>query len=83
MRRDPSEDRASRVNGVLRYLSGTMAVLYILLGTAILLTHNSEKFEETYRTLGPYPWRWIGLALLIYGLFRAYNVYNRYFRKEE
>jgi uncharacterized membrane protein YbhN (UPF0104 family) len=83
MRRDPNEERASRMNGVLKYLSGMMAVLYILLGTAILLTHNNENFEETYRNLGSYPWRWIGVALLVYGLFRSYSVYNRYFRNEE
>ena len=81
MRNDPNEEKSSRANVVLKYLAGTMAVLYVFSGTAILLTYQSENFKKVYQNLGPYPWG-LGIALLLYGLFRGYKVYQQYFRKE-
>jgi hypothetical protein len=79
MRNHPTEDRSSHANVVLKYLAGTMAVLYIISGTAILLTYRSEDFKHIYQNLGPYPWG-LGIALLLYGLFRGYKVYQQYFQ---
>jgi hypothetical protein len=82
MRNHPHEDKSSRANAVLKYLAGTMAVLYISSGTAILLTYRNENFKATYQNLEPYPWG-IALALIVYGLFRGFKVYQQYFRHRE
>ena len=79
MRNHPTEDRSSHASVVLKYLAGTMAVLYIISGTAILLTSQSEDFKHIYQNLGPYS-KGFGIVLILYGLFRGYKVYQQYFQ---
>ena len=67
----------SPFNAVIKYLAGAMAVLYIGVGTAILL--QAPMFANLS---GHYSWL-LGILLIVYGLFRGYKVYQRYFKNNE
>jgi len=71
---DPNEVRPRHQSTVFKYLAGTMAVLYIIGGTAILL-----EIRNLGNVLGPYT-KLFGATLILYGLFRGYKVYERYFQ---
>jgi uncharacterized protein YjeT (DUF2065 family) len=63
-------DQVSRVFGII------MVVLYIVLGTTIILkAHLMSNIPENTA-------RMFGVVLILYGLFRAYKVYLRYFKAE-
>jgi hypothetical protein len=79
MKKDPNE--ASRSN-IVKYLAGTMAVLYVFSGTALLLTYGKEDYRKIHDKLGPYSWG-VGIALVIYGLFRGFSIYRQYYRHHE
>lgn len=67
----------SPFDAVIKYLAGAMAVLYIVIGTAILLR------PPVFLNLpGRYSWL-LGLLLVVYGVFRGYKVYQRYFKNNE
>jgi hypothetical protein len=74
MRTNPNEVKMSPFDVVIKYLAGAMAVLYIVIGTAILL--RSPVF---FNLPGRYSWM-LGLLLIAYGIFRGYKVYQRYFK---
>lgn len=67
----------SPFDAVIKYLAGAMAVLYIGVGTAMLL--QAPMFANLS---GRYSWL-LGMLLIVYGLFRGYKVYQRYFKNNE
>lgn len=67
----------SPFDAVIKYLAGAMAVLYIVIGTAILL-----RTPVFLNLPGRYSWL-LGLLLVVYGVFRGYKVYQRYFKNNE
>ncbi|HYG21069.1 MAG TPA: hypothetical protein VD816_19165 [Ohtaekwangia sp.] len=74
MRSERNEVKMSPFEAVVKYLAGAMAVLYIGIGTAILL-RAADFFNLPHR----YSWM-LGLLLIFYGIFRGYKVYQRYFK---
>lgn len=77
MRTKPNEVKMSPFDAVIKYLAGAMAVLYIVIGTAILL-----RTPVFLNLPGRYSWL-LGLLLVVYGVFRGYKVYQRYFKNNE
>lgn len=77
MRTKPNEVKMSPFDAVIKYLAGAMAVLYIVIGTAILL-----RTPVFLNLPGRYSWL-LGLLLIVYGVFRGYKVYQRYFKNNE
>ena len=63
-------DQVSRVFGII------MVVLYLVLGTTIIFkAHLMSNIPENTA-------RMFGVVLILYGLFRAYKVYLRYFKAD-
>jgi uncharacterized protein YjeT (DUF2065 family) len=61
-------DQVSRVFGIV------MVVLYLVLGTTIIFkAHQMSNIPENTA-------RMFGVVLILYGFFRAYKVYVRYFK---
>lgn len=62
-------DQVSKVFGIV------MVVLYIVLGTTIIFkAHLMANIPENTA-------RMFGVVLILYGLFRAYKVYLRYYKE--
>lgn len=63
-------DQVSKVFGII------MVVLYLVLGTTIIFkAHLMSNIPENTA-------RMFGVVLILYGLFRAYKVYLRYFKAD-
>jgi hypothetical protein len=70
------EDRKLAVTEAVGKVFGIiMVVLYFILGTTFLF-FAPEKIPARYAK--PF-----GIVLLLYGVFRAYKYYRRYFSKEQ
>jgi hypothetical protein len=64
-------DQVSKIFGFI------MVVLYLVLGTTIILqAHRMSNIPENTA-------RMFGVVLILYGLFRAYKVYLRYFKQQD
>jgi hypothetical protein len=61
---------------IMKYLGMVMAVLYLIIGI-VVLQNDSRLFRlpESYSLI-------FGIVLILYGLFRGYRIYQRYYRKE-
>ena len=60
---------------VMKYLGILMAFIYVTAGITVLF-----KSQELFSVPKPYivP---LGIGLMSYGIFRAYRLYQKYFRK--
>ncbi|HEX6226633.1 MAG TPA: hypothetical protein VFZ52_19565 [Chryseolinea sp.] len=60
---------------VMKYLGILMAVIYVVGGVTVLVRSQTlTSIPEAYSTP-------LGAALMAYGLFRGYRLYQRYFKK--
>jgi len=57
---------------VMKYTSAVMAALYIIIGGSLLWNRNIINGLPTTTTVI------IGVMLILYGLFRGYNVYRKW-----
>jgi len=57
---------------VMKYTSAVMAALYIIIGGSLLWNRNMIGGLPPTTTL------LIGVMLILYGLFRGYNVYRKW-----
>jgi hypothetical protein len=57
---------------VIKYTSAVMAALYIIIGGSLLWN------KDVIRGLPPATTLTIGIVLILYGLFRGYNVYRKW-----
>lgn len=67
---------------IIKYLSGTMAVLFLLGGTAILFRYEAIEANLGKGKLGPYPIA-LGIVLIIYGIFRGYRAFRQFSKKDD
>ena len=58
---------------VMKYIGMLMAAIYVGVGIAVL--RSSELFNIPQHFILP-----LGLALILYGIFRGYRTYQKYFR---
>jgi hypothetical protein len=75
MKTQPGGYKLTTLEAVMKYVGAIMAILYALTGIAILWK-PMEFFNipEVYSLP-------LGSILLVYGLFRCYRVYTKYFLK--
>lgn len=60
---------------VMKYLGVLMAVIYVVGGAIVLVRSQTlTSIQEPYATP-------LGAALMAYGFFRGYRLYQRYFKK--
>lgn len=59
---------------IMKYLGLAMAVVYVVIGVAIVW-----RADEMFRLPSNYSLP-LGCLLIIYGLFRGYGVYRKYFK---
>lgn len=57
----------------MKYFSIVMAFIYVVLGIALLV---QQTFKFHYKVP-------LGIVLIVYGLFRTYSTYQKYFRDRE
>lgn len=57
----------------MKYFSILMAFIYIALGIVVLV---QQSFTITYKVP-------LGIVLIVYGLFRTYSTYQKYFHNRE
>ena len=57
----------------MKYFAIVMAFIYVVLGTFLLI-------QQTFTLAYKIP---LGIVLILYGLFRAFNTYQKYFRDRE
>jgi hypothetical protein len=63
-------------NFVAKCFGIIMVVLYIALGTTIIIkADDQETFPPNYAVI-------FGVTLILYGFFRAYKVYRNYFSRD-
>lgn len=67
---------------IIKYLSGTMAVLFLLGGTAILFKYQAIEANLGKGKLGPYPIA-LGIVLILYGIFRGYRAIRQFSTKDD
>ena len=60
---------------VMKYLGILMAIVYVTAGITVLYRSNQVSGIP-----GPYVVP-LGIGLMAYGIFRAYRLYQRYFKK--
>jgi hypothetical protein len=58
----------------MKYIGLLMASIYVAVGIAVL--RSSELFNIPKQFILP-----LGLALILYGIFRGFRIYQKYFRK--
>lgn len=57
----------------MKYFSIVMAFIYVVLGIVLLVQHT---FTIRYKIP-------LAIVLIVYGLFRTYSTYQKYFRNRE
>lgn len=81
MRAESNDYKMSQLNGVMKYVGLTVAVIYLLIGIAIVSRSEVAEFiQEQFNISRQYTIA-LGVVLMAYGAFRAYRVFNRYFLK--
>jgi len=60
---------------VMKYVGLLMASIYVLAGIAVL-SRSRELFNIPQQYIVP-----LGIALMSYGIFRGFKLYQKYFRK--
>ncbi|MBS1950966.1 MAG: hypothetical protein JST37_08185 [Bacteroidetes bacterium] len=60
------------MNSSIKYFAVLMSLLYILIGAMLVWGKEKLSISSTYSLP-------IGLTLIIYGLFRSYRIYQKYF----
>jgi hypothetical protein len=76
------EREVKRSPSIIKYLSGVMAVLFILGGTAILFKYDAIEARLGKGKLGPSPIA-LGIVLILYGFFRGYRAYRQFSTKDD
>lgn len=61
---------------VMKYIGVAVAIVYIGMGIAIAFFSSQDLFNlpRNYSTT-------LGCLLIVYGIFRAYRVFSKYFQK--
>jgi hypothetical protein len=73
LKKDLEGERLAVASLVAKIFGMIMVVLYIALGTTIILKSSEQTVvEEKYAVI-------FGSVLIVYGLFRAYKVYRTHF----
>jgi predicted membrane chloride channel (bestrophin family) len=57
----------------MKYFSILMAFIYVVLGVFVIVQHT---FTLAYKIP-------LGIVLIVYGLFRAFSTYQKYFHNRE
>ncbi len=69
------ELKAAPAGVVMKYMETIMAIIYIIVG-ALIIWRSVELFNISNTYSLP-----LGSMLTVYGLFRAYRIYNKYYKK--
>ncbi|MBS1490820.1 MAG: hypothetical protein JSS93_09855 [Bacteroidetes bacterium] len=60
------------MDSFVKYFAVFMCLIYILVGAGLIWGNGAFEVTSVYSVP-------IGLTLIIYGLFRAYRIYQKYF----
>jgi hypothetical protein len=62
------------VEAIMKYMGIIMALLYLVLGVAVITSSNGLfNLPEPYAKI-------FGSILILYGAFRSFRIYQKYFR---
>ena len=75
MRTDSDKYKVTPFEAAMKYVGLVMAIVYIGLGIAITL--NSKELFKISSAYAPA----LGVILIVYGVFRGYRVFSKYFQK--
>ena len=75
MKTDSDEYKVGTFGLIMKGLEIVMAIVYIAMGI-LVIWRSTGLFNIPHQYILP-----LGGALIAYGLFRAYRVYSRHFRK--
>jgi hypothetical protein len=75
MKMESDEYKTTGLEAVVKYLGMFMALAYIGIGAMFI-----ARAEAVFNVPGQYATP-LGIMLIVYGLFRGYKVYQRYFQK--
>lgn len=75
MKTRPAAFKWTALDKVMKYLGIFTTIIYIGMGIVVLVSSN-KLFNIPERYSLP-----LGSLLLVYGLFRAYRVYNSFFKE--
>jgi hypothetical protein len=70
-----ADQYVSMFDVVMKYAGILMSSIYVLAGIAVL-SRSRELFNLPQQYVVP-----LGLALILYGVFRGFRLYQKYFRK--
>ena len=73
--KDEADQYMSMFDVVMKYVGLLMASIYVLAGIAVL-SRARELFNLPQQYVVP-----LGLALILYGIFRGFRLFQKYFRK--
>ena len=70
-----ADQYVSMFDVVMKYVGILMASIYVLAGVAVI-SRSRELFHLPQQYVVP-----LGLALIVYGIFRGFRIYQKYFRR--
>ena len=75
MKSESDQYKIALFEAVMKYIGIVLAILYVGMGLAVILRAN-EIFDISATYALP-----LGSILVVYGLFRGYRVYQKYFQR--
>jgi phosphatidylserine synthase len=81
MRAESDDYKVSQLNAVMKYVGLTVAIIYLMIGIAIVSRSEVAEFIQEQFSISRQYTIALSVVLIAYGAFRAYRVFNRYFLK--
>lgn len=75
MKMDSDEFKVGTFGLIMKGLEVLMAIIYVAMGI-LVIWRSTEMFNIPHQYILP-----LGGSLIAYGLFRAWRIYSRHFRK--
>lgn len=75
MKTESDEYKTTGMDMVVKYFGAIMALAYIGIGVA-MISQSTASFNIPRMYATP-----LGILLVVYGVFRGYKIYQRYFQK--
>jgi hypothetical protein len=76
MKSESDKYQVGALTSVMKYFAMAMAIVYLIGGlTLIFQVGNLVDMPDAYRIP-------LGVCLMLYGAFRSYRVYGKYFKKK-
>ncbi len=75
MKAKSDESNTNAFSMIMRYIEIGMAIVYIIVG-ALVIWRSAELFNISNQYALP-----LGSMLMVYGVFRVYRIYQKYFKQ--